>query len=436
MNKVLKNSWALFLGMGAIMLAYGYQGSLLGVRAVKEEFSLTATGFMMSGYFVGYFIGAKTIPQIISRVGHIRVFAAFASVASLVILIHAVYVNPFIWFLLRVLTGISMVSIYTVAESWLNDRASNKNRGSVLSVYMVILYGAMGLGMFLLNFSDPLNFQPFILISIITSAALIPILLTKRKAPTFKKIESMSLQEVFISSPFGMVSSFFYGTIQSALFTLLAVYATTMNFSIFQISLVTFLLAISGAISQWPIGKLSDIFDRRRVIIIVTFAAAFFAFCAILSSRQMYLPGDLATSKFWFYVFLILFSFCSLPMFSLILAHTNDFIPKEKFVAAGASLQFTFGMGAMGGPFLCSIFMGIVGPNGFFIFLLFFHLLIGIYGLYRSRVRPVVENPDSQFVAMPQSITPAGIELNPSTEPIEEPIKQVLVSSADENKTN
>ena len=436
MEKVLKNSWALFLGMGALMLAYGFQGSLLGVRAVKEEFSLTATGFMMSGYFVGYFIGAKTIPQIISRVGHIRVFAAFASVASLVVLIHAVYVSPFAWFLLRVLTGISMVSIYTVAESWLNDRASNKNRGSVLSVYMVILYGAMGLGMFLLNFSDPLNFEPFILISVITSAALIPILLTKRKAPTFKKISTMSLQEAFISSPFGMVSSFFYGTIQSALFTLLAVYATTMNFSIFQISLVTFMLAVSGAISQWPIGKLSDMFDRRKVIIIVTFAASFFAFCAILSSRQMYLPGELATSKFWFYIFLILFSFCSLPMFSLILAHTNDFIPKEKFVAAGASLQFTFGMGAMGGPFLCSVFMGFVGPNGFFIFLIFFHALIGVYGLYRSKVRPVVENPDSQFVAMPQSITPAGIELNPTTEPIDDPVKPSLEPIIEENKPN
>ena len=436
MEKILKNSWALFLGMGALMLAYGFQGSLLGVRAVKEEFSLTATGFMMSGYFVGYFIGAKTIPQIISRVGHIRVFAAFASIASLVILIHAVYVNPFIWFLLRVLTGISMVSIYTVAESWLNDRASNKNRGSVLSIYMVILYGAMGLGMFLLNFSNPGNFEPFILISIITSAALIPILLTKRKPPTFKKISSMSIQEVFISSPFGMVSSFFYGTIQSALFTLLAVYAATMNFSIFQISLVTFLLAVSGAVSQWPIGKLSDMFDRRKVIIIVTFAAAFFAFCAILSSRQMYLPGDLATSKFWFYVFLILFSFCSLPMFSLILAHTNDFIPKEKFVAAGASLQFIFGMGAMAGPFLCSIFMGMVGPNGFFIFLLFFHSVIGAYGVYRSKVRPVIENPDSQFVAMPQSITPAGIELNPSTEPIEDPAKQTIEPVVEEIKPN
>ena len=130
-----------------------------GVRAVQEEFSLTSTGFMMSGYFVGYFIGAATIPNIISRVGHIRVFAAFASLASLVILVHSVLINPFIWFLLRVLTGISMVCIYTVAESWLNDRSNNKNRGSVLSIYMVILYGAMGIGMFLLNFSSPKKFS-------------------------------------------------------------------------------------------------------------------------------------------------------------------------------------------------------------------------------------------------------------------------------------
>ena len=423
MNKVLKNSWALFTGMGFLMMAYGFQGSLLGVRAVAEEFSLMATGFMMSGYFVGYFIGAKIIPNIVASVGHIRVFAAFASIASLIVLMHSIFVNPYIWFILRVLTGISMVSIYTVTESWLNDRATNKNRGSILSIYMVILYGAMGIGMFLLNFSDPIKFEPFILISVLTSAALVPILLTKKKPPTFKKVKGMSLKDVYAASPFGMVSSFFYGTIQSALFTLLAVYAASMNFTIFQISVVTFLLAISGAVSQWPIGKISDMFDRRKVIIYSTFGAAFFALCAILASRQMYLPGELATNKTWFYLSLILFSFCSLPMFSLILAHTNDFIPKEQFVAAGASLQFTFGMGAMSGPFLCSIFMNIVGLNGFFIFIIFFHVLIGLFGLYRTTIRKVVENPDSQFVAMPSTITPVGIELSPSTEDIDEPKK-------------
>ncbi len=424
MNKVLKNSWALFLGMGFIMMAYGFQGSLLGVRAVQEEFSLTATGFMMSGYFIGYFIGAATIPNVISRVGHIRVFAAFASLASLIILVHSILIHPFIWFLLRVLTGISMVCIYTVAESWLNDRSSNKNRGSVLSIYMVILYGSMGIGMFLLNFSTPKNFEPFILVSVITSVALIPILLTKKKPPTFKKINVMSFSELYKSSPFGMVSSFFYGTIQSALFTLLAVYATSMNFTILEVSIVTFLLAVSGAVAQFPVGKISDVYDRRKVIIASTFGAAIFALITIFVSGQMYLPDGLATSKTWFYISFILFSFCSLPMFSLILAHTNDYITKDKFVAAGAGLQFTFGLGAMSGPFLCSIFMDLVGSNGFFVFLFFFHSLIGAFGIYRMRVRETVENPDSQFVAMPQTITPAGIELNPTTEPIDEPIKE------------
>ena len=430
MNKILKNSWALFLGMGFIMMAYGFQGSLLGVRAVQEEFSLTSTGFMMSGYFVGYFIGAATIPNIISRVGHIRVFAAFASLASLVILIHSIIINPFVWFLLRVMTGISMVCIYTVAESWLNDRSSNKNRGSILSIYMVVLYGTMGIGMFLLNFSSPKNFQPFILVSVITSAALIPILLTKKKPPNFKKITGLSLKDLYDASPLGAVSSFFYGTIQSALFTLIAVYATSMNFTILEISIVTFLLAVSGSIAQFPIGKLSDIYDRRKVLVISSFGAALFAVISIIVSRQTYLPDGLATSKTLFYFFFILFSFCSLPMFSLILAHTNDNISKEKFVAAGAGLQFIFGLGAMSGPFLCSLFMDFVGPNGFFVFLFFFHSVIGFFGIYRMSVRKTIENPDSQFVAMPQTITPAGIELNPSTEHIEEPysdkVKEIL----------
>ena len=423
MNKVFKNSWALFMGMGAIMLAYGYQNALLGVRAVIEDFSLASTGFMMSGYFVGYFIGARTIPSVISGVGHIRVFAAFASVASLAILVHSIFINPLTWFVLRVITGYSMVSIYTIAESWLNDRSSNKNRGKVLSIYMIILYGSMGLGMFMLNFSSPEKFQPFILISVLMSAALLPILLTKRKPPQFKKIQSMSLRDLYNSSPLGMVSAVLYGIVQSALFTLLAVYAAAMNFSIFDISLVTFLLAISGAVSQYPVGYISDKFDRRKVIIYSTFGAAIFAFLAIFSVGTMYLPEGLGSSKLWFYIFLVLFSVCSLPMFSLILAHTNDFITRDKFVAAGAGLQFAFGLGAISGPFLCSLLMGLVGNNGFFVFLIFFHCIIGFYGIHRMKVRPSEDNPDSQFVAVPTTITPVGLELNPSAEPIEEPEK-------------
>ncbi len=166
MNKVLKNSWALFLGMALIMIAHGYQSSLIGVRAVSEEFSLTSTGFVMSGYFVGYFVGTRTTPNFVSKVGHIRVFAAFASLASLSALIAVVYVNPFMWTISRFITGISLVSCYVVTESWLNDRATNKNRGQLLSAYMMVIYFGLDIGMLLLNVSKPEDYEPFILVSV------------------------------------------------------------------------------------------------------------------------------------------------------------------------------------------------------------------------------------------------------------------------------
>ena len=421
MGKIIRNSWALFTGFAVIMISHGFQGNLLGIRAVLENFNFIATGTMMSGYFVGYFIGARIVPNLISTVGHIRVFAAFASIASLAVLMHSVFIHPVTWFFLRVITGFSMVVIYTVAESWLNDRSSNKNRGKVLSIYMIILYGSIGFGMFLLNFSKPENFQPFILISVIFSCALIPILLTKRKAPTFKKITTMNMRDLYNASPLGAVCALLFGATQSAFFMLLAVYGASMNFSIFEISFVTFLVGISGAISQYPVGYLSDKLDRRTVIIYSSFGASIFAIMAIFSVKTMFLPEGLASSKSWFFIFLVLFSFCSLPIFSQILAHTNDFITKDKFVAAGAAVQFTFGLGAMTGPILCSFIMDLMGPNGFFIFHIFFHLIIGFFGIHRMKARPVKENPDSQFVPVPQTITPIGLELNPTTEPIEEP---------------
>jgi hypothetical protein len=122
-------------------------------------------------------------------------------------------------------------------------------------------------------------------------------------------------------------------------------------------------------------------------------------------------------------------------MFAIIFAHTNDYITKEKFVAAGAGLQFAFGLGAISGPFLCSLLMNIMGPNGYFVFLIFFHSIIGIFAIHRMRVRDTQDNPDSQFTPLPQTITPIGMELNPTTEPIEEPIKPITETVVENNET-
>jgi len=419
MFKIFKNSWALFSGFAILITAHGFQGNLLQVRSVIEDFSIITTGIIMSGYFIGYFVGANMIPNLVSKVGHIRVFAAFASMASLSILIHAVFVNPVVWTLARFLTGFSLIGVYIVVESWLNDRATNRNRGGVLAIYMFITFTGLAVGTLLLNFNKPDQYEPFILTSLLFSIALVPILLTKRAAPKFKKTSFMNIKQLYKISPLGTFSMLCTGLIHSAIFGVGAVYATSLNFTIFEISLFLFLVTIAGALFQFPIGYFSDRSDRRIILIACTFIAASFCVFSIIASgaslENMYLASSVGMDKILFLTFITFYAGFALPMFTLNLAYVNDFIQKEKFVAAGAGLQIIFGIGAMGGPFLASIFMNIYGTNGFFIYLAIFHLLIGLFGMYRITKREYEDNPDSTFTPLPRNITPLGIELDPTT---------------------
>ncbi len=419
MFKIFKNSWALFSGFAILITAHGFQGNLLQVRSVIEDFSFITTGIIMSGYFVGYFVGASIIPNLVSKVGHIRVFAAFASMASLSILLHAVFVNPIMWTFGRFLTGFSLIGVYIVVESWLNDRATNRNRGSVLSMYMFITFTGLATGTLLLNFNRPEQYEPFILTSLLFSIALVPILLTKRAAPKFKKTSFIKIKQLYKISPLGTFSMLCTGLIHSAIFGVGAVYAATLNFTIFEISLFLFLITIAGAIFQFPIGYFSDRKDRRIIIISCTFFSALFCILSIFTSgtslENMYLASSVGMDKIMFLAFVTLYAGFALPMFTLNLAYVNDFIEKEKFVAAGAGMQILFGIGAMGGPFLASVFMNIYGANGFFVFLTIIHLLIGLFGMYRITKRDYEDNPDSTFTPLPRNITPLGIELDPTT---------------------
>ncbi len=428
MYKIIKNSWALFTGFGMIIISHGFQGNLLGIRAVLEDFNYIATGTMMSGYFIGYFIGANMVPNLVSKVGHIRVFAAFASIASLSALVHAVFVDPIVWTLSRFLTGFSMIGIFIIVESWLNDRATNKTRGKVLSLYMLVTYLGMSLGNLLLNVSSPKNYEPFIMISLLFSIALVPILLTKRKPPKFKKTTSIKIKELFKISPFGSFSTFCSGFIFSAMLTMLSVYAVTMNLSVFEISVLLVGVTLAGALFQWPIGSLSDNYDRRLIIIGCCLFASIFTVLSILYSgltfnnliseemlRFSYFAVGTGMDKTKLFIFIILLAGMILPLFSLNLALVNDYIPKEKFVAAGGGLNIIFGLGAIGGPIICSLLMSFLGPNGFFVHLLFFLLGISFFGIFRLTKRKYEDNPESTFTPLPKDITPLGIELDPDT---------------------
>ena len=428
MGKIIRNSWALFTGFGIIVISHGFQGNLLGIRSVIENFNFISTGVMMSAYFVGFFIGATMVPKLVTKVGHIRVFAAFASMASLSSLIHVVFVDPYIWILARFLTGFSMIGIFIIVESWLNDRANNKTRGKVLSLYMLITYIGMALGNLLLNVSDPKYYEPFILISLLFSIALIPILLTKRKPPKFKKNSSIKIKELFKISPFGSVSMFCTGFIFAPIFSLLSVYSITMKLGIFETSLLLVGVMLAGALFQWPIGSLSDKYDRRKIIIGSSLAAIIFSISAIFASSSgnsflnLFIESSVSFNYFSttidktkLFIFVILLAGVTLPLFSLNLALVNDYIPKEKFVAAGSGLNILFGLGAMAGPLMCSILMHFLGPNGFFIHLLIFLFVIIIFGFYRLGQREIENNPQSTFTPLPTTITPLGIELDPDT---------------------
>ena len=428
MYKIIKNSWALFTGFGMIIISHGFQGNLLGIRAVLEDFNYIATGTMMSGYFIGYFIGANMVPNLVSKVGHISVFAAFASIASLSALVHAVFIDPYVWTMSRFLTGFSMIGIFIIVESWLNDRATNKTRGKVLSLYMLVTYLGMSMGNLLLNVSSPKNYEPFIMISLLFSVALVPILLTKRKPPKFKKTSSIKIKELFKISPFGSFSTFCSGFIFSAMLTMLSVYAVTMNLSVFEISVLLVGVTLAGALFQWPIGSLSDNYDRRLVIIGCCLFASIFTILSIFYSglsfnnllaeemlRFNYFSIGTGMNKTKLFIFIILLAGMILPLFSLNLALVNDYIPKEKFVAAGGGLNIIFGLGAIGGPIICSVLMSFLGPNGFFIHLLFFLLIISLFGVFRLTRRKYEDNPESTFTPLPKDITPLGIELDPET---------------------
>jgi len=305
MQKEVKKSWALFLGIGTMMIAHGLQMQIMGIRSVLEDFNVLTTGIFMSGYYVGYFIGSKTTPNLVQKVGHIRVFAAFASLASLSALIAVAYVNPIMWTISRFITGISLVSCYVVSESWLNDRATNKNRGQLLSAYMIVIYFGLALGMLLLNISEPKAYEPFILVSVLLSLALVPILLTKRPAPKFKKIGTISIKELYEISPLGTVSSFLTGVIHAAFFSLISVYATKAGFTLFETSILLFTATIAGVVGQGPIGYFSDVYDRRKVIVVTTLAGSVLAFLSILSSsdplQNTYYMDEFALKKILFF---------------------------------------------------------------------------------------------------------------------------------------
>ena len=407
MLNLLRGTWALFFGVGMIMLANGLQGSLIGVRASLEGYTAFAAGFIMTGYYAGFLSGALIIPQRIKNVGHVRTFAALASIASISILLHSLHVSFFGWFLMRFITGMCFVGMYTVAESWINDLSENNNRGQALSVYMMVSMAGSAFGQLFLNIASPETATLFMLVSILISVSLVPILVVVSKQPDFSISEFLTIKELYNTSPLGVTAAVLTGLAHGTLWGIGSIYALKNGLTIEQVSIFMFTFIIGGAVNQYLIGYLSDRYDRRSVLVAVAFLASFFSVLAVV----------FGTSFTSLLIITFIFGGLTVPLYALAIAHTNDFLSKKEMVAASAGLQLATGAGLTVGPLLGGLAIDLIGAAGFWIYLFVIHGSLGIFGLYRMSIRDAVPLEDQGSTVLLNSRSAiVSMELYPDAE--------------------
>lgn len=353
------------------------QGSLLGVRAELEGFSNLSTGLIMTSYFVGLLTGSKLAVRSIAEVGHIRVFAALASMASAAALIHVIAILPTVWIAMRFLSGVCAAGLYVVAESWLNGLATNNTRGRLLGIYMVISMGGFAVGTLLLNTSDPRGITLFAVSSVLVSLSLVPVALSSSSAPTISLPRGMGIRQLIGIVPTGVVSTFLTGTSHGALLGMGAVYATRKGLDAGQVAVFMAAPMIGAVLSQFPLGLLSDRISRRGLMMVIAITASGTASVLFLQEPRGW--GVVAL--------MFVLGACSFPLYSLSIAYTNDWLVQQQVMAASSTLVFLNGMGSIAGPLLVFAGFSLWGANAFFAVLIGTHGMIGCYIAWRIAFR-------------------------------------------------
>lgn len=397
---VLRSTWPLFLGLMFLMLGNGLQGTLLGIRGTSAGFSTGQMSIVMSAYFVGFLFASRMAPEMIRRVGHVRVFAALGSFVSAALILFPTFTDPIVWTLLRCVVGFCFCGIYITVESWLNDASTNETRGRAMSLYLIVQMAGIIAAQGLLNLPDPSGFVLFVIPSVLVSIAFAPILLSANPAPVFASTKRMSLAQVYRTSPLGCVAVFLLGGIFSALFGMASVFGIQADLSVGEISIFVAVIYTGGLLCQYPIGYASDRMDRRTLILGVSALGAITSF-AIAPFTGVY-PALLVAG--------FVIGGVANPLYSLAIAYVNDYLQPEDMAAASAGLLFINGIGAIGGPLAVGWIMAQVGPGGFFVFMGGLLAIQTAYSAWRMTRRRAVE-PTGAFVAVAPTASAASTTL-------------------------
>jgi MFS family permease len=393
--------YSLLLAIGILLVGSGLLSTLLGLRASIEGYSATVIG-------VGYIIGAYLCPRLIRTIGHIRTFAVLAAIVSAVMILHGLIVDPFVWWVLRIISGICIVGLYMVVESWLNSLIkTHEKRGRIFSVYMMITLIALGAGQFLLLIYGPTELASFALGAVFFALALVPIAATRLSQPQQITKRRLILREVFKVSSLGTVGAFCSGLVTGAFWGLGALYAQKFGFANMGIALFVSMVIFGGVLLQLPIGHWSDRRDRRTVLMLVAFIAAGIA-------GLIYLLGVYPQ---WLLLSLtMIYGGFSFSIYALCVSHTNDQVEEDHVMEATRTLLLLNGAGAAVGPVLAGIMMQWLGSEALMLFFFITLAGLGLFALYRLKVaEPVPLELQEEFVMMTRT-SPEVVELDPRSE--------------------
>ncbi len=376
MRKTLAPVAALLISVSILLTGQGLQGTLLPVRASLESFPTLAIGAMGAAYFVGFTLGCLKGGDFVRRVGHVRVFLAMSALASASPLIHALVVEPIAWSLLRLVTGFCFAVLYVVIESWLNESSTNETRGIVFSTYAMITLTVLAIGQMLTVLFDPVDFELFIIASVLVSVGAVPIALSTSPSPEQPHSTSVDMRRVFEVSPSGTLGCLVAGLALGSFWSLVPVYTGSVSGNT---SLAAWFMTsgvVGGALTQWPIGLLSDRFSRRATLIAVTIGGSLVGLLLGFAGSSLSFVGLNLLAALW--------GALVFPQYTVSVAYANDHADPHEYVTVSSSLLLMYGIGATIGPFLASGLMTLLAPGYLFVFAATMHGLLALYTALRS----------------------------------------------------
>ena len=402
---------ALLASTFLMLLAGGLAGILLPIRGGIEGWSTTTIGWMGTSYSLAFTLGCILIPHLVRRVGHVRVFSALLTLLSIALLLHSLIISPYAWMIFRGIAGFSLAGSYMIIESWLNERVTNETRGKIFSIYMIITMLGLMCGQYILPFGDATTVTLFIICAIIYASALLPTTLSSAQSPNPLTQASLDLKGLYRRSPAAAVGSFIAGIVAGTWSFLAAIYGEMNGLSTFGIATMLACAMIGGAILQYPLGRASDLVDRRIVMVIA-------GIIGFLLSAVMLIAHP--TSPYALYMMMFLFGSVLYPIYSLNVAHANDYADASEFVKISGGLLIIYGCGSVVGPAISGPMMDLIGASGFFVTMAVAYAVYGLHAFWRIRrfERPAISDQKTEFKfhTPDGQSTPETMQLDPRAE--------------------